>query len=1508
MSKTLMMKLIAVILVLMLSLSNFLVLVSYAAEISSESSIDLEKQNAETNNKNIEFNSYFLQNGAKRYDAILNIADANKVYLSIKLSNSGYLKTGVVNFEEESLNIKKQEETASTIQNIDYEKNEITLNQINSGTEIELEIPIEIAKNEIFNIQNLNKNNKVLFTGTYVTEKGKEIEIEKEIILNLQWNADVEGVLEQSISKYSNILPDETLIELKLSSSLDKNIMPLKETIVELEVPEIEGKLPKYVNVIADSLISTTGESNENNFGKDNFEYIETEKKIKINVQNLINENNEVSWKNGLDEYRFILIYDKLIADEKNIALNTKASFDVYGKTERVEKKVSTEVILNENIGNINEVILSTDTTNIYKSFMYANSEYETEYTLSWNLNVGYARVSDKIVISDENENFINNNQEKIDTNKNTYYKQTIISKKNFEEILGKEGYIKISNELNEELATIKLDMTEDENIVINYQDSDLSKIKIETSKPQTEGTLEIRHTKAIKAKTEYQKEVIKTFVKLENEINLNTTYNKIIEDVKDQVNEENNSKTEEIEITNINALNTINLVEPETKVEINVNKDSLVTGSVNEDVEIYVNLINNKEEFSLFNNSIIDISLPTEIDYLKLKDAKLVFEEELTIANKELYEAEDGTKHIRIILEGTQTKYNIGNIITGANLIIITDMSLKDMDESKDSEIQVVCTNEDIGANAKTNINLVKIEVPEVEEEQEIEQEQNPEEEQEENIPKQTPEIEQDEENKESEPEQEENQENEEEILEQEENTTEKVEENYLNADVNIKSDKENMELKWGEIVTYRVTIKNYGTTLKNSNLIIELPEGLSYMAEEEAFEPIFYEEKPEVKTINWNLEEVLTGRETTKEFKAIVNRNASSIIVNAKLTDNNTGKFAISNNVINNCKQGNVSVQLATRTYSMQIAEEDIFEYEIKIKEILGSKLNNVKLELEIPNGINYIQGYIVENDEFLTNNVKIDNKTVTINIPELLENEEKYIVIELNANNIKENSDKEIVAKAKVNADGMEECVSNEVRCALSKPILEVKHYTNLENNKASTGNIITHYIEVKNVGTGIAEDLEIVDNYSKGIEYVGTSYLKNNQIKELDNYAGNKSRIITSLNENETIIMAVSTEALGNSNIENFVTVSAKGIETITTDKTTYNITDVEDGSNNSSEDNSNNDEEKRKSNLSGYVWLDTNKNGINESDESRTGNIEIWLINKDTNSQISANTSSNGEYKFENIENGSYMLVFVYDTTKYSLTKSFAEYINEDLISKGVRAEAQINNERKVVAVIENIIVQNGDVSNLNIGLIENEIFDLSLDKVVDNITVTTKKDTSTYNANKKFAKLEIHSKEIDGAKVKITYRFDISNEGDIQGSAKRIVENIPKELTINLDANPGWKIDEEGRIYNDSLSNVIIGAGETKSIYLTLEKNMTEDNTGIINNIAEIEETYNVMHIKDHDSIEGNSKQNEDDISYADVYIGIKTGRTILYISLALSMFIVLSTGIYLINKKVLQY
>ena len=81
---------------------------------------------------------------------------------------------------------------------------------------------------------------------------------------------------------------------------------------------------------------------------------------------------------------------------------------------------------------------------------------------------------------------------------------------------------------------------------------------------------------------------------------------------------------------------------------------------------------------------------------------------------------------------------------------------------------------------------------------------------------------------------------------------------------------------------------------------------------------------------------------------------------------------------------------------------------------------------------------------------------------------------------------------------------------------------------------------------------------------------------------------------------------------------------------------------------------------------------------------------------------------------------------------------------------------------------------------------------------------------------------------------------------------------------------------------------------------------MTDENTGLVSNIAEIAEAENTLGISDVDSTPINRKNGEDDIGKADVIIGVKTGTIVKYILFTMAMLGLSGGSIYLINKKVL--
>ena len=96
-------------------------------------------------------------------------------------------------------------------------------------------------------------------------------------------------------------------------------------------------------------------------------------------------------------------------------------------------------------------------------------------------------------------------------------------------------------------------------------------------------------------------------------------------------------------------------------------------------------------------------------------------------------------------------------------------------------------------------------------------------------------------------------------------------------------------------------------------------------------------------------------------------------------------------------------------------------------------------------------------------------------------------------------------------------------------------------------------------------------------------------------------------------------------------------------------------------------------------------------------------------------------------------------------------------------------------------------------------------------------------------------------------------------------------------------------------IHTTSLSNTRIEPGETKELTLILTKTMTESNTGLTNNKAEITSTSNEQDIDNESKDKGS----------ADVIISVSTGALVGYIGLTLTILVVLCVGAYLINRKI---
>lgn len=336
-------------------------------------------------------------------------------------------------------------------------------------------------------------------------------------------------------------------------------------------------------------------------------------------------------------------------------------------------------------------------------------------------------------------------------------------------------------------------------------------------------------------------------------------------------------------------------------------------------------------------------------------------------------------------------------------------------------------------------------------------------------------------------------------------------------------------------------------------------------------------------------------------------------------------------------------------------------------------------------------------------------------------------------------------------------------------------------------------------------------------------------------------------------------------------------------------------------------NSNQGEEKTYT-ISGTAWLDANEDGKRDQEEEKLGDIDVKLVNLQTNSVTATEkTDEEGYYAFSKISEGKYLVVFGYDTEKYIPTVYQADGVQDSQNSDVEIINTVMDGTEQRVAATDTLEIANSSKSNIDLGLVEAKTFDLELSKTISKVTITNSEGTKTNEYdNVSLAKVEIAAKHLQNSTVVIEYKVKVKNNGELAGYVKNIVDYKPTDLTFNSSLNPEW-YQEEGNLHTTSLANTKLEAGEEKELTLVLTKTMTESNTGLVNNTAEISEAYNNLGIDDVDSTPGNKQKSEDDMGSCNCIISVKTGVAITYITLTLSIIAVMAVGTYIISRKVLN-
>lgn len=668
-------KLIAVLLVIILVSANLTILGEYTIAYAA-SDDELNKQDAKTNNKNVLFNSYF---DGESHSTVFDInSEEAKIYLKLEVNTAGYVENGTVEFQNVNFKLKDGIKNDS-IQSIDVQNNKVVLDRVNNGSEIVVELPIELLNADNVSIDHFNKEFVTKFTGTYIDENGNEKEIEKEITNKLSWNGTAEAEISSEATKY---IPYATngiygvMVQTKVNVGVKDNTLPIKNTNLEITVPEINLMKPTSVTVVATSMSATNGKAEGLDFTNENYAYDAENGKVTINVDNL---SDSISWKKNVkDEYLLTYlyegkeIYDYAKANNINTTSNILSKVTLYNTTEVVsEKTLTTEIKFDKQAGNIADFAMEVP-NDISKGYIYANydaeKKIETEYNENYIATINSASLVTAIEFVQGVDSFVTEEKAEGSTTvagkDYAYNKRIEVRQDIFNKMLGEDGNITVKDDTNKEIGIINKDTKiENGRFVLDISKEETNKITITTSAPITEGQFEVNVIKALKGNIDYSKDQMKDFKTLKARLEGHT------------------------DITTTNGEKEIVLKEPETKIDLEVNKKELTTVVTNENVEIRAVLDTSSVYNALYKDTVLKIILPSEIKDVKLKGTNILLANGLKLKSAKVTD-EDGHKVINVVIEGTQTKYAINAEYKGAIVVLNTDLTLDTLSGSGTEKI----------------------------------------------------------------------------------------------------------------------------------------------------------------------------------------------------------------------------------------------------------------------------------------------------------------------------------------------------------------------------------------------------------------------------------------------------------------------------------------------------------------------------------------------------------------------------------------------------------------------------------------------------------------------------------------------------------------------------------------------------------------------------------------------------------------------------------------------------
>ena len=1363
----------------------------------------------------------------------------------------------------------------------------------------------------------------------------------------------VTPILEGALEKYVNYNLDNddkgTLLQYHLRTGInykeELEVLPIKENITTINIGQIDGKHPYDVKVIINNTNATNGNADKNIYVDS--EYNPDTGILTIKTENQDENGNIISDKipnkDSRDDYILICYYDTYTNNpvEREIALKVSSRIALFSeKNNELYAEGELKNVLTEDIGDLTSI--KYDTEDIYNGYIKSNiinkTEYNTQYKDTIKINVSKKELHQKMQITEKNI-FVKTNDEEIvkdlGNDNQLVYKNTKFERQNIIEILGEEFCIEIFDEDGNTVSVIdqNAQFAEDGVITINYE-NDLTNLHIKMSNIVNEGILNIENTKEIK----------NTMTDIRN-LNIKTITNIIGFNEKQIITQiEENIETQNIEeeTYNITKENLVEIKDAQNNVNMTVNSTEWTNEQQN-DIIFDINLNSAEIKNNLFKDTSLKIELPSQVEKVILGNSVMVYGNGLTL--QEPYTETETNGNISIIanLTGEQTQYQESNLGLITNIKIPVTVILKKDIENITDKLNLVYTNnytldkstEEGNIEIPLNIRSYNAEQNELEEIiQDIELSD-----------KATAH----------------------EILDSLKLEVTPVkgdvilndgdivyEGEYIKYNIKVtnisNTDIENVKvvanipegLVYGELKADYYNYKGeytyyFDDSIKEKSIDIGTIEaGKTYET--------FYEVQAQDLENGEEQKEVITDIKTYVGETIATNYQINNIIKPAEV------KMFLDARIDNGHNRWNYGLELVGKT-----GEEAIVQ--IKLPE-------EFKLKWFFIEGTEELQ--IIPNDNIKISEDNIVTAKLTVNDNYFFEGYMEEYEIDKNTNTYIKTI--VATAKASVNGKiytSNENRIEYEYQNAtivMTSPTegQKINYGEEIQYDIAvtNTGGTKSTLLHEKSVAVHLTDFLpENINPVSVTYETWKQEFNEEDNeteiltdddvklIKEeitldinnlLEDQEGNKLPnvdIICNIPKDETAhikIIATAGHVFEDTKIENNATITITetisdeddSIEKVVLHKTSNTIahiiiseieTDPENPENPEepdkpidpdNPDNPNNPSEKNYT-ISGVAWVDSNEDGARQSTEAILKNIRVILVNMQKANAIDAETvtGENGTYRFTNLKEGNYVVLFVYDNSNYTVTQYKHNGVSENINSDVFEQEIKLFGDKVIVGATD-ILKVNENKSNIDMGLVENKLFDLSLNKSISMVTVQTKQRTNTYNyQNAKLAKVDIRAKEIEGAKVTVQYKITVTNEGELDATVGNVVDYLPEGFRLDTTNTQLWRNQGNNIVINESIKNQRLPAGESITLTLTATKTMSGDSTGTFINKAEIGQANNSKQIKDIDSTPGNGIETEDDFSKAEIIISIGTGIGV-YISIGFILLILLVIALFIGIKK----